>query len=54
VLKEVPVWLVVKLWASIGCAGALPIAQHTRVTKIPTQACDLIFLRVSLANHGVV
>jgi hypothetical protein len=31
--KEVPVWLVVKLWGSISCAGALPIAQHTRARK---------------------
>jgi hypothetical protein len=31
--KETWVGLAVKLWGSISCAGALPIAQHTRARK---------------------
>ena len=31
--KETWVGLTVKLWGSISCAGALPIAQHTRARK---------------------
>jgi hypothetical protein len=30
---ETWVGLAVKLWGSISCAGALPIAQHTRARK---------------------
>jgi hypothetical protein len=31
--KETWVGLAVKVWGSISCAGALPIAQHTRARK---------------------
>jgi hypothetical protein len=31
--KETWVGLAVKLWGFIRCAGALPIAQHTRARK---------------------
>jgi hypothetical protein len=31
--KETWVGLAVKLWGSISCAGALPIAQHLRARK---------------------
>jgi hypothetical protein len=33
VYKETWVGLAVKLWGSISCAGALPIAQHIRARK---------------------
>jgi hypothetical protein len=50
--KEVPVWLVVKLWGSISCAGALPIAQHTRARK--HQHHHDFFKKVLLAKLKVV